>query len=116
MGQAVAEMVGVTAGENLCLGFQPAKRAGMNDAVAVTLEIVAVRMLGFREAAAARLFHPHGIIGQHGESLSQLQPHLASRLKAQGFVQCSPVLTGVKIDHCEPLLAAPLNHELHELA
>ena len=49
MGQAIAEVVGEAAGENLGLGFEPAKGAGMNDAVAVALEIVAIRMLGLRE-------------------------------------------------------------------
>src|SRR5205807_4352316 len=43
MGQAVAEMVGVTASEDLRLVFQPAKGAGMNDAVTVSLKIVAIR-------------------------------------------------------------------------
>ena len=37
VGQAVAEVIGVAAGENLGLGFQTAEGAGMNDAIAVTL-------------------------------------------------------------------------------
>ena len=99
--QAIAKMVGVTADKNLCLGFQPAKGPRMNYAVAVPLEVVAVTMLRFRVATPARLFHPHGVVGQHGQRIAllisdwhvannkseifnlnfllQLQPYLASR-------------------------------------
>jgi len=42
VGQAVAEVVGISAGENLGLRFQPAKSARMNDAVAVALKVVTV--------------------------------------------------------------------------
>src|SRR5882724_608878 len=48
--------------------------------------------------------------------LPQLQPHLGSRLKAQRFIQRTAILTGVKIDHCQSLIPAPLNHQLHELS
>ncbi len=47
VGQAVAEVVGEAGRENLRLGFQPAEGTGMNHAVAVALEGVAVRMRGF---------------------------------------------------------------------
>ena len=70
MGQAIAEMVGETAGENLGLGLEPAKGAGVNDAVPVALEIVAIGVLGFRNSASAGLFDPHGVVGQHEGSLA----------------------------------------------
>src|SRR6185503_6545891 len=53
----VAKMVGVAPGKNLRLRFQAAKRPRMNDAVAVTLKVVAIRMRGLRIAAAARVLH-----------------------------------------------------------
>ena len=65
MGQAIAEVVGEAAGEDLGLGFEAAKSAGVNDAVAVALEIIAIGMLGFRNSASAGLFDPHGVVGQH---------------------------------------------------
>ena len=70
MGEAIAEVVGEAAGKNLCLGFEPAKSAGMNDAVPVPLEIIAIGMLGFRNSASAGLFDPHGVVGQHEGSLA----------------------------------------------
>src|SRR5258708_31411562 len=59
MRQAIAEMVGIAAGENLRLGFQAAKGAGMNNAVAVTRVGTAVRMgrLGIAPAAGVFLAH-----------------------------------------------------------
>jgi hypothetical protein len=38
----------------------------MDDAVAVTRVIIAIGMLGFRVAAAAREASVHGVIGEHG--------------------------------------------------
>ena len=70
VGQAIAEVVGKAAGKDLCFGFEPAKGAGMNDAVTVTLEIVAIGMLGLRNSASAGLFDPHGVVGQHNGSLA----------------------------------------------
>ncbi len=46
VGEAVAEVVGVAAGEDLRFGFEAAEGAGMDDAVAVALEVVAVGMRG----------------------------------------------------------------------
>ena len=68
--QPVAKMIGETAGKNLGLGLQPAESAGMNDPVAVALEIVAIGVLGLGNAASAGLLHPHGVVGQHRESLA----------------------------------------------
>ena len=44
MRQPVAEMIGVTACENLRLRFQAAKSARMDDTIAVALKVVAVGM------------------------------------------------------------------------
>jgi hypothetical protein len=51
--EAVAEMVGIARGENLRFGFQTAKRAGVNYAIAVAGIVVAVGVLRLRVAAAA---------------------------------------------------------------
>jgi len=51
--QAIAEMIGVAAGKDLGLGLETAKGAGMNDAVAVALKVVAVGMLRLRMTASA---------------------------------------------------------------
>ena len=55
MGQPGAEMVAFVEDEDLGLVRQPAKRGGMDDAVAVAAEVVAgrARRLGMQPAAAA---------------------------------------------------------------
>ncbi len=70
VGQPVAEMVGVAAGENLGLGFQPAKGARVDDAVAVALKIVAIGMLGLGIAPSAGLLHVNRVVGEHVASLT----------------------------------------------
>ena len=47
VGQAIAEMIGQAGSEDLGLGLQAAEGTGMNHAVAVALESVAVRVFGF---------------------------------------------------------------------
>src|SRR5260370_6730954 len=59
MCEAVAKMIGEASGKNLGLGFQPAKRSRMNDAVAVARIFAAVRVCGLRVASAARILRPH---------------------------------------------------------
>ncbi len=63
--EAIAKMVGIARGENLRFGFQAAERARMNHAVAVARVIVAIRVLRFRVAAAARAAHVHGVGREH---------------------------------------------------
>ena len=50
VGETIAEMIGKAGGEDLGLGFQAAEGARVDDAVAIALEGVAVRMLGFRDS------------------------------------------------------------------
>ena len=69
--QPVAEVVGIATGEDLGLGFETAEGAGVNDAVAVTLEVVAVGMLRLGEAASAGVFDVHRVRCQHGWSLAE---------------------------------------------
>jgi hypothetical protein len=69
MRQAIAEMVGVARGEDLRFGFEAAKRAGMNDAVAVSRVVAAVGMRGLRIAAAARLLGVHRPGSKSGNSI-----------------------------------------------
>ncbi len=54
--QASAEVVGVAPGEDLCLVFQAAEGAGMDDAVAVPLKWGAIRMRRLGIAAPAGVF------------------------------------------------------------
>ncbi len=54
--EAVAKMVGEAGGEDLRLRFEPAEGARMDDAVAVARVVIAIRMLRFGIAAAARFF------------------------------------------------------------
>ncbi len=65
VGEAVAEVVRVAAGENLRLGFETAEGAGVDDAVAVALEVVAVGMRRLGEAASAGVFDVHRVGGEH---------------------------------------------------
>jgi hypothetical protein len=57
-------MVGVTPGKNLGLILQTPEGAGVNDAVAVSLVIVAEGMRRLGIAAALRLLDAHGVTGQ----------------------------------------------------
>jgi hypothetical protein len=66
VGQAIAKVVGVAAGENLGLRFQTAEGAGVNDSVAVALKIVAVGMGRFGMAASAGIFYVDGVVGELG--------------------------------------------------
>ena len=63
-------MVGIPAGENLCLRFQTAKGAGMDDTITVALKVVAIRMRRLGMAASAGVFYADRIVGEHGESLA----------------------------------------------
>jgi hypothetical protein len=69
MRQTIAKVIGKASGEYLCFIFETAKRARMDDTVAVTLVIVAIGMRRFRIAASARLLDSHSIRGEHVLSL-----------------------------------------------
>ena len=81
MRQPVAEVVGVTAGENLCLRFQPAKGARMDNTVAVALKVVAVGMRRLGMAASARVFYADRIVGQHEKSLAAFRFRIMASLQ-----------------------------------
>ncbi len=68
--QPVAEMVGVPACENLRLVLQPAKRARVYHAVAVALEVIAVRMGRLRITPSAALLGAQRIRSKHEMSVS----------------------------------------------
>ena len=82
-------MIGEAAGKDLGLGLQPAESAGVNDAVAVALEIVAIGMLGLGNAASAGLLHPHGVVGQHRESLALGSDQHLARAVGSGILSTS---------------------------
>src|SRR5580658_9438458 len=70
--QAIAEVVGISARENLSLRLQAAEGASVNDAIAVALIVVAVRMRRLGMASSTGLFNMHRVVGEHGESLAVL--------------------------------------------
>jgi hypothetical protein len=72
VGEPVAKVVGVAAGEDLRLGFEAAEGASMNDAIAIALKVVAVGMRGLRKAASAGAFDVHRVGGQHEERIALL--------------------------------------------
>jgi hypothetical protein len=55
MSQAIAEVVRVAAGEDLGLVFEPAEGPRVDDAVAIALEVVAIRMRRLRVFSPARI-------------------------------------------------------------
>jgi hypothetical protein len=65
VGEAVAEMVAKAGGEDLGFAFHAAEGAGMDDAVAVALKIVAVGMRRFRIETAAEMVWPEAQMAQH---------------------------------------------------
>ena len=76
-------MIGKTHGENLRLGLQAAEGAGVNDAVAVALKVVAVGMLRLRIPPTPRLFNTNRVISEHEESLvSKFQGFKVSKTEA----------------------------------
>ena len=64
-------MVGIAAGKDLGLVLQPAEGARMDDAVAVALERVAVRMRRLRIAPSPGLLGLDRVTGEHERSLPQ---------------------------------------------
>ncbi len=68
--QPRTKMVGVAAREDLRLVFQPAKGAGMDDAIAVPLERIAIRMGRLGIAASTRILDAHRVAGEHRRSLA----------------------------------------------
>jgi hypothetical protein len=73
-------VVGITAGENLCLRFQAAKSASMDDTIAVALKVVAVGMRRLGMAASAGLLNADRIVGEHGKSLAVFEQCLDRKL------------------------------------
>jgi len=71
VGEAVAKVVRVTARENLGLGFETTKGAGVDYAIAVALKVVSIGVRRFREAASAGKFHLHRVAGQHDRKFSR---------------------------------------------
>ena len=58
--QAISKVVGVSASENLGLGFEAAESSRVNYAVTVSLKIIAIRMRRLRVAAATGVLHRVG--------------------------------------------------------
>ena len=55
----------------MSFGFEASKSPGVDDAITVALKVVAVRMRRLGITASAGLLHPHGVVGEHGESLTE---------------------------------------------
>jgi hypothetical protein len=64
VGEAVAKMIGVAACEDLGLRFQPSEGAGVDDAVAVTLKVVAVEVMALGMPTSAGVFYMDGVVGE----------------------------------------------------
>ncbi len=67
--QTIAKVVRIAAGENLRLVFKPTECACVNDAIAVALKVIAIRVRRFRETSSARLLHVHRISSEHRASV-----------------------------------------------
>jgi hypothetical protein len=50
--QTIAKVIRISPGENLGLIVQTAKRSGMNDSVAITHKVIAVRVRGLPKTSA----------------------------------------------------------------
>ena len=64
-------MIGIAAGKNLGFRLQSAEGAGVDDAVAVALEVVTIGMLRLGVAASAGMFHAYRVLGEHEASLAE---------------------------------------------
>src|SRR5580704_1229898 len=73
--QKIWKVVGVAAGEDLGFRLKTSKSSGVDDAIPVALKVVAVGMSRLGITASAGLLHPHRVVGEHGESLTD--QHLA---------------------------------------
>jgi hypothetical protein len=62
--EPVAEMIGISSGENLRFCFKAPESARMNHAIAVARVVIAVRMRRLRITPAARFGHIHRIGGK----------------------------------------------------
>jgi hypothetical protein len=69
--QTIAKVIRVAAGKDLGFCLKTAERSGVNDAIPVALKVVAVGMLRLGITASAGLLHPHGVVGEHRESLTE---------------------------------------------
>ena len=69
VGQPVAKVIGVAAGEDLGLGLEAAESTRVDNPVTVALEVVAVGMLRLGVTATARLLYAHRVISQHGKRI-----------------------------------------------
>ena len=67
--QSIAEVVRVSARENLGFVLQPAECAGMKHWIAIALEVVAISVSRLSDAPSPRVFDHHGIAGKHAASL-----------------------------------------------
>ncbi len=70
VGEPGAEVIREPLGEDLRLVLQAAEGASMNDAVAVALEVVTIRMRRLGITASERGLNPHCVGGQHGGSVA----------------------------------------------
>ncbi len=70
MRQAIAEVIAVASRKDLRFGFEAAEGTGVNDAVAVALVVVAIRVVRLRIPTSAGLFEVHRVGRRHGESIA----------------------------------------------
>ena len=86
-------MVVETGGEDLRLVFQPAERAGVDDAIAISLEIVTIRVGCFGITAAPALFNREPQVRKSAKLHSLLRrgqlAESSDRSAADGATLCS---------------------------
>src|SRR5580698_7185623 len=89
VGQAGAKVVGVAAGEDLRLVFETAESAGVDDAIAVTLERIAIRMRRLGIAASAGILDADGVRSEHRRSLAAVMLSSPVRRGSSGLKAAS---------------------------
>jgi hypothetical protein len=64
VGEAIAEVIGDASGEDLGFGFETAEGAGVDNAITVSLEVVAEAGKALRKTTAQTSFHREAKLGQ----------------------------------------------------
>lgn len=80
MCQPVPKMIGVASGENLGFVRQTPESTGVDNSIAIALEVVSIRMGRLGIATSAGLFDPHRVIGEHANSLLAVRQLAISKL------------------------------------
>src|SRR5664280_3868884 len=83
-------MVGVAAGEDLRLVFQPAEGAGMDHAIAIPLKRIAIGVRRLGIAASTGILHANSVAGEHRRSLAATRRGRQARAHRKGAAAAAP--------------------------